>query len=125
MFRSFFQEFRVHFKQGFLIGNGWVLSGLSYPQMYVVLHHETSWNLIFLSLIGTAILLWLLVGTALFPCLIHTELTGWKLLKASFILAFSDLGTAVGILFFFGVPPFLVLPRLDDGLFCRDLLCKP
>lgn len=118
--RSFFQKFRSHFKQGFLIGNGWVLAGFVLAaDLYVVLHLESGWNLMFLSIIGMAILLWLLVGTALFPCLIHTDLGGWKLLKASFVLAFSDIGTAVGVLFFWvaGFLLFWVSPVLMMACF--------
>jgi uncharacterized membrane protein YesL len=99
--RSFFRLFRVHFKQGFWVGNGWILAGVILSaDLYVVLHLEFSWKVIFISLIGTACLLWLLVGTALFPCLIHYRKTGWSLVKASFVLTFSDIQTSIGILLF-------------------------
>ena len=99
--RSFFQLFQVHFKQGFWIGNGWILVGVVLSaDLYVVLHLESSWKVMFISLIGAVSLLWLLVGTALFPCLIHYRKTGWSLVKASFVVTFSDIQTSIGIMLF-------------------------
>lgn len=113
--RTFFQLFRVHFKQGLLIGNGWFLVGLVLStDLYVVLHIDSVWKILYISIIGSACLLWLLVGTTLFPCLIYYQKRGWSLVKASFVLTFSDIQTAFAIMLFWfaGVLLFWYMPVL-------------
>lgn len=99
--RSFFRLFRLHFKQGFLVGNTWMIVGAILAlYLFFVTHLPSGWNIFLVSFVGTVCLLWLLVSTALFPCMIHYQKAGLDLIKQSFILAFLDLQTACGILLF-------------------------
>ncbi|MCP3763769.1 DUF624 domain-containing protein [Domibacillus sp. A3M-37] len=117
VFRSFFRLFQLHFKQGLLIGNGWIMGVVLFTiDLLFVLHLQSDWKIWILSLIGTVFLLWLLVGTALFPCLVHYQKSGLSLIKWSFISAFSDLQSACAILLFwlasallFWISPVLML----------------
>ena len=96
---SFFRFFRLHFKQGFLVGNVWMLIGAILAlDLFFVTHLPSGWNLLLVSFVGTICLIWLLVSTALFPCLIHYQKAGLDLIKQSFILAFLDLQSSCGIL---------------------------
>lgn len=115
--RSFFHLFRLHFKQGIIIGNIWIFSGVILTaDLFFVLHMQTSWNIIPLSFIGLAIFLWVFTGTALFPCLIHYKKKGFSLVKVSFTLAFLDMQTTfavlllwvAGILMFITSPVFMI-----------------
>ncbi|MCI2255812.1 DUF624 domain-containing protein [Domibacillus sp. PGB-M46] len=99
--RGFFRFFQLHFKQGFLIGNSWLVVGVILAaDLFFVFHLPSGWNIVLVSFVGTICLIWLLVSTALFPCMIHYKKTGLDLLKTSFIIAFLDFQTACGILLF-------------------------
>ncbi|SIQ73545.1 Uncharacterized membrane protein YesL [Domibacillus enclensis] len=97
--RSFFRLFRLHFKQGMLIGNLWILSGILLSvDLFFVLHMQVSWNLIPLFLVTLAMLLWAFLGTAIFPCMIHSAKKGFSLVKLSFTIAFLDIQTTFAVL---------------------------
>lgn len=98
---SYFRFFRLHFKQGFLVGNVWILIGVILAlDLFFVTHLPSGWNLLLVSFVGAICLIWLLVSTTLFPCMIHYQKAGLDLIKQSFILAFLDLQTSCGILLF-------------------------
>ncbi|MEW9109032.1 MAG: DUF624 domain-containing protein [Cytobacillus gottheilii] len=99
--RSFLQLYPCYFKQGLLVVNGWLVAGIILAiDLYVISQIDSNWNILFLSVITTGVIFWLLLGTALFPCLIQNQSKGWKLFKVALYLAMKDLKTSFATIMF-------------------------
>ncbi|MBX0357699.1 YesL family protein [Halobacillus sp. Nhm2S1] len=96
--RNYFRSLRSYIKTGwivsawFLVGFVLVLDTLFFLQMEGIV------KLVLSSIIGVAIILFLLTTTFLIPIFVHFEIRGWELIKHSFVQAFIDGSTSFGVM---------------------------
>ena len=92
----FVERFRENFKQSFGIGLLWTLIGLGLGlDLYLVVQMAPLPKTVFGSLLAIMLLLYTFTSLYLFPVMVHYD-AGWqRVLKNSFLLSISQLGTTM------------------------------
>lgn len=99
VFRCFFMELRKNLKQGFLIGNMWLVAGiLLIFDAYFFLQVSSSFLKVFLvAITSIATILYIMTSAFLFPVLVHYKTKGISLIKQAFTFSFLDGKTTLAV----------------------------
>lgn len=99
VFRSFIYEYRLFFKQGFLVGTFWIFFGLLLViDVFYFLQIPSSAKAVFMGITMIVSILYIMTSAFLFPILVHYETKGLALIKQAFTFSFLDGKTTFAII---------------------------
>ncbi|PLS04268.1 YesL family protein [Neobacillus cucumis] len=97
--RSFIHEYRLFFKQGFMVGTLWIFFGLLLLlDVYFFLQVPSIVKVVLIGVTGVALIVYLLISALLFPIMVHDQTKGLKLIKQAFTFAVIDGKNALAII---------------------------
>jgi uncharacterized membrane protein YesL len=97
--RSYFQEYRIFFKQGFMVGTVWIFFGfLLVLDVYFFLQIPSNIKVVLIAIAVTAFILYLITSALLFPILVHYETKGFGVIKQAFTFSVIDGKTTLAII---------------------------
>lgn len=97
--RSFIHEYRLFFKQGFLVGTLWLFLGmLLLVDVYFFLQVPGTVKVVLIVVTVTTFILYMLTSAMLFPIMVHYQTKGLELIKQAFTFSIIDGKTTFAII---------------------------
>ncbi|WP_342042683.1 YesL family protein [Bacillus sp. OTU2372] len=97
--RSFIHEYRLFFKQGFLVGNLWLFLGmLLLLDVYFFLQVPGTVKVVLIVVTVTTFILYMLTCAMLFPIMVHYQTKRLELIKQAFTFSIIDGKTTFAII---------------------------
>ena len=97
--RSFIYEYRLFFKQGFLVGTLWLFLGmLLLLDVYFFLQVPGTVKVVLIVVTVTTFILYMLTSAMLFPIMVHYQTKGTELIKQGLTFSIIDGKTTFAII---------------------------
>lgn len=96
--RCYINEYRLHLKQGFVVGTPWILfGGILLVDVYYFLQISSSLKAFFIAITVVVFILYLITSGVFFPVLVHYQAKGFTLIKQAFTYSLVDPKTSFAI----------------------------